>query len=130
MKVREIMGKPHAVPPETSVKEAARLMAELDIATVFVVQDKKVMGILTDMDIIRRFVSSDKLSKNVLVKDIMTSRIITVDSDENVEDAVHIMKKNGVRRLPVVSKGRFIGLITTDYISAHAAELGVDALFG
>jgi CBS domain-containing protein len=123
------MGKPFVVSPETSVKEAAQMMANNDITTLFVVVDHKVIGILTDMDIVKRFVLSDKRSGEVKVKEIMSSKLITVDADENVEYAVNVMLKNKIRRLPVTSKGRFIGIITTDYISAHASELGVDSLF-
>lgn len=129
MKVREVMGKPFVVSPETSVKEAAQIMAEKDITTLFVVVGQKVTGILTDMDIIRRCVLLDKKASQVKAGEIMTSKLITVDADDNIEYAVNVMLENKIRRLPVVSKSRFIGIITTDYISAHADELGVDSLF-
>src|SRR3989338_8785378 len=120
MKVREVMGKPYVITPEASVEDAARMMSEKDISTLFVVLGKKVIGLLTDMDIIRRVVSSDKKPSEVKVSEVMTSRLITAEADDNIEDAVYKMQKNGIRRLPVTSKGRFIGILTTDYISAHA----------
>ena len=129
MKVRQIMGQPKVVSPDTSVKDAAKIMAEFDISTLFVVTGHKVEGMVTDMDIIRRFATSDSRPKDMHVKEIMTSHLITVNANENVEEAVYVMQKNGIRRLPVVEKGKFVGIITTDYISAHASELGVDALF-
>lgn len=129
MKVREVMGKPVVVSPETTVKEAAQIMAEKDITTLFVVVGQKVTGILTDMDILRRCVLLDKKASQVKSSEIMTTNLIKIDADENVEYAVNVMLKNKIRRLPVVSKGRFVGIITTDYISAHADELGVDSLF-
>jgi CBS domain-containing protein len=129
MKVREVMGKPVVVSPETTVLEAAKLMAEKDITTLFVVVGHKVIGLLTDMDIIRRCVTLDKKASQIPVKEIMTTALITVDADDNIEYAVDKMLDNKIRRMPVVSKGRFVGIITTDYISAHASELGVDSLF-
>lgn len=129
MKVKEVMGKPFVIAPETTVKEAAQIMAEKDITTLFVVEGQKVIGIITDMDIIKRCVLLNKKASQVKAKDIMTSKLITVEADDNIEYAVNVMLENKIRRLPVVSKGRFVGIITTDYISAHADELGVDSLF-
>lgn len=129
MKVREVMGKPAVVSPETTVKEAAQVLSDKEITTLFIVEGQKVIGILTDFDIIKRCVISDKKASQVKVKDIMTSNLVKIDADDNVEYAVSVMLKNKIRRLPVVSKGRFVGIITTDYISAHADELGVDSLF-
>ncbi|MBS3090386.1 CBS domain-containing protein [Candidatus Pacearchaeota archaeon] len=129
MKVREVMGKPNVVSPETTILEAAKIMAEKDVTTLFVIEGQKVIGIITDMDIIKRCVIQNKKAGDVKAKDIMTSKLVTVDADDNVEYAVNVMLENKIRRLPVVSKGRFVGIITTDYISAHADELGVDSLF-
>lgn len=129
MRVREVMGKPIVVSPDTTVKEAAQIMADKDITTLFVVVGQKVIGILTDMDIIRRCVVQNKRASEVKAKEIMTSNLVKVDADDNIEYAVDKMLDNKIRRLPVVSKGRFVGIITTDYISAHASELGVDSLF-
>ena len=129
MKVREVMGKPNVVSPETTILEAAKIMAEKDVTTLFVVEGQKVIGILTDMDIIKRCVIPNKKASEVRAKDIMTSQLVTVDAEDNVEYAVNVMLEHKIRRLPVVFKGRFIGIITTDYISAHADELGVDSLF-
>ncbi len=129
MRVRDVMGKPIVVSPDTTIKEVAEMMAERDITTLFVVVGQKVVGLLTDMDIIRRCVMQNKRASEVKAKDIMTPNLITVDADDNIEYAVDKMLDNKIRRLPVVSKGRFVGIITTDYISAHASELGVDSLF-
>lgn len=129
MKVSEVMGKPVVVSPEATVIDAAKIMAEKDITTLFIVVGQKVVGILTDMDIIKRCVLLNKKASEVKAKEIMTTDLIKIDADENIEYAVKVMFKNKIRRMPVVSKGRFIGIITTDYISAHAAELGVDSFF-
>ncbi|MFH0831294.1 MAG: CBS domain-containing protein [archaeon] len=129
MKVRDVMGKPYIVSPETTILEAAKIMAEKDVTTLFVVEKQKVIGIITDMDVIKRCVVQNKKAGEMNAKEIMTSKLITVEADDNIEYAVNVMQENKIRRMPVVSKGRFIGIITTDYISAHADELGVDSLF-
>lgn len=129
MKVSEVMGKPIIIGPNVSVKEAAKKMCELNVTTLMVIDNNKLVGIVTDCDIVRRFVISDKLSKDVLVKDIMSSDLIKADADENIEYATHLMVKNEIRRLPVVSKGKLVGMLTLDYIAKHLPEIGVDSFF-
>lgn len=129
MKVSEVMGKPIVINPDMTVKDAARKMVELNVTTLMVIDSNKLVGILTEGDVVERFVTTDKTSKEVRVKDIMSSQLIKVEADENVEYACHIMAKNKIRRLPVVSKGKLIGMITSDYIAKHLPEIGVDSFF-
>nr|QBM01353.1 inosine-5'-monophosphate dehydrogenase [uncultured archaeon] len=129
MKVSEVMGKPVIISPDATVKDAAKKMSELNITTLMVIDINKLVGILTEGDISRRFATSDRLSKDVCVKDIMSSHLIKVEADENVEYACSLMAKNEIRRLPVVSKGRLVGIITSDYIAKHLPEIGVDSFF-
>jgi CBS domain-containing protein len=129
MKVSEVMGKPVIISPDATVKDAAKKMSELNITTLMVIDINKLVGILTEGDISRRFATSDRLSKDVCVRDIMSSHLIKVDDDENVEYACDLMTKNNIRRLPVVSKGRLVGIITSDYIAKHLPEIGVDSFF-
>ncbi len=129
MKVSEVMGKPVIISPDATVKDAAKKMSELNITTLMVIDINKLVGILTEGDISRRFATSDRLSKDVCVRDIMSSQLIKVEADENVEYACHLMTKNEIRRLPVVSKGRLVGIITSDYIAKHLPEIGIDSFF-
>lgn len=129
MKVSEVMGKPVIISPDATVKDAAKKMSELNITTLMVIDINKLVGILTEGDISRRFATSDRLSKDVCVRDIMSSQLIKVEADENVEYACHLMTKNEIRRLPVVLKGRLVGIITSDYIAKHLPEIGVDSFF-
>ncbi len=129
MKVSEVMGKPVIISPDATVKDAAKKMSELNITTLMVIDINKLVGILTEGDISRRFATSDRLSKDVRVKDIMSSHLIKVEADENVEYACSLMAKNEIRRLPIVSKGRLVGIITSDYIAKHLPEIGIDSFF-
>lgn len=129
MKVSEVMGKPIVISPDATVKDAAKKMCELNVTTLMVIDTNKLVGILTDCDIVDRFVTTDKTSKEVCVKDIMSSHLIKADADENVEYACSLMIKNKIRRLPVVSKGRLVGMLTLDYIAKHLPDLGVDSFF-
>lgn len=129
MKVSEVMGKPAIISPDINVKEAARKMVELNVTTLMVIDKNKLVGIVTDGDIVERVAATDKSSKDVLVKEIMSSNLIKIDAGENIEYATNLMVKNQIRRLPVVSKGRLIGMLTLDYIAKHLPEIGADSLF-
>lgn len=129
MKVSEVMGKPIIIGPDATVKDAAKKMAELNVTTLMVIENSKLSGILTDFDIVERLVSTDKCSKDVFVKEIMSSNLIKVESEESVEYACSLMVKNKIRRLPVVSKGRLVGMLTLDYIANHLPDIGVDSFF-
>lgn len=129
MKVKEAMGKPIIISPTATVKDAAKKMVELNATTLMVIDNNKLVGILTDGDIVERFVASDRTSKDTPVKDIMSSNLIKVDENENVEYATHLMLQNKIRRLPVVSKGRLIGMLTLDYIAKHLPDIGIDSFF-
>jgi len=129
MKVSEVMGKPVIISPDVTVKEAAKKMAELSITTLMIIDVNKLVGILTEGDICRKVATSDRMAKDVIIKDIMSSHLIKVEADENVEYACSLMAKNEIRRLPVVSKGRLVGIITSDYIAKHLPEIGVDSFF-
>ncbi|MFH1248689.1 MAG: CBS domain-containing protein [archaeon] len=129
MKVKEIMGKPIIISPDITVKEAAKKMVELNATTMMIIENNKLVGILTEGDIVERFATTDKISKNVTVKEVMSSHLIKADEDENVENAIGIMLKNKIRRLPVVSKGRLVGMLTLDYVAKHLPEIGIDSWF-
>jgi CBS domain-containing protein len=129
MKVKEIMGKPIIISPDISVKDAAKKMVELNVTTMMIIENNKLVGILTEGDIVERFATTDKISKNINVKEVMSTQLIKVNEDENVENAVGIMLKNKIRRLPVVSKGRLVGMMTLDYVAKHLPEIGIDSWF-
>lgn len=129
MKVSEVMGKPITISPDMTVKDAAKKMCELNVTTLMIIDNNKLVGILTDFDVVERFVASDRTSKDTPVRDIMSSNLIKVEADENIEYATHLMVKNEIRRLPVVSKGKLVGMLTLDYIAKHLPEIGVDSFF-
>ena len=115
--VREAMkGNPFTVKPKTSVKEVAIIMREKGIGNCIVVSDKP-LGIITESDIIKKVVAENLKASEVNVEDIMSSPIIVVDPYAPLEEAMKTMGKCNIRRLPVVEKGKLIGIITNKDIS-------------
>jgi CBS domain-containing protein len=106
------------VQPTITVLEAAKLMKNRKIGNVIVVEKKQPIGILTESDILKKVVAEGINAKDVLVKDVMSTPIIVIEPYNNLEEAMNIMGKCNVRRLPVIEKGELIGIITQKDISA------------
>ena len=115
--VREAMkANPITVSPDTTVQEVARLMKKNKIGNCIISQERPI-GIVTESDIVRKIVSSDKKASTVPVKKIMSTPVMVVDPYMSLEDAMNKMGKSNIRRLPVVDEGKLIGIITQKDIS-------------
>ncbi|MGB7291599.1 MAG: CBS domain-containing protein [Thermodesulfobacteriota bacterium] len=103
------------VPPSTPVTEAATLMREENIGSLVVVSvDKKIVGIITDRDIVVSVVANGKSPAEIVVGDVMTSELITVQEDESIFDILRVLGKNSIRRVPVLRRGRLVGIVSVD----------------
>lgn len=112
MKVRDLMSRNVAeVSPDTSLEEVARMMKEMNIGSVPVCESGRVVGIVTDRDIIVRELAMGKNPVATRVGDVMTHGISTVSPDMDIHDAAKLMSDKQIRRLPVVDNGRLVGMI-------------------
>jgi len=111
------------VKPTITVLEAAKLMKKRRIGNVIVVEKKQPIGILTESDILKKIVAEGINAKDVLVKDMMSTPIIVIEPYITLEEALNIMGKCNVRRLPVIEKGELICIITQKDISAISPVL-------
>jgi len=110
--VKEAMKpNPVTVGPKTTIKDAANLMKSKGIGNCIVV-DQKPIGIVTESDILKKVVAEDKKASDVLVEEIMKTPLIVADPYINIEEAMKIMSKCNIRRLPVIENGKLIGIIT------------------
>ncbi|MBN2065974.1 MAG: CBS domain-containing protein [Candidatus Thermoplasmatota archaeon] len=110
--VKEAMrSSPVTVTPTMTVKQAAEIMRKKKIGNC-IVSDEKPIGILTESDILKKVVAEDLKASEVLVRDIMQTPLIVIDPYVEIEEAMKIMSKCNIRRLPVVEKGELIGIIT------------------
>lgn len=108
------------VKPETTICECANLMAEHKIGCVPVCNDNKnVVGIVTDRDIILRSVCCDKNIKTTPVSEIMTTNICSCNSNETINAAEKIMSQNQVRRLPILENNQIVGILSIGDISRN-----------
>ncbi|MCC6164429.1 MAG: CBS domain-containing protein [Acidobacteria bacterium] len=102
----------HTVSPDDTVLDALRLMAERDIGAVLVTSGVDLVGILSERDYARKMVLHGKSSSDTAVREVMTSHLVTVDSDKTCDDCMALMTDKRIRHLPVVDNGRLVGIIS------------------
>jgi len=115
--VGEVMTKtPIIAKPDMSIQEAARIMKTEHVGSLVVVEDDAPIGIVTERDLVDKVVAAGRTPSKVRIKDVMTTPLVTVGPKESVAEAATKMSKLGMRRLPVVSKGHLIGILTENDI--------------
>jgi CBS domain-containing protein len=113
MKISEIMTKNViSLSVDDTTEHAAELMKEHNIGAIPVDSEEKVVGIITDRDIVLRCIAENKDIKTQKVRDVMTSNPVVGDENMNVDDAARIMSERQIRRLPIVQSDKLIGMVS------------------
>ena len=121
--VREAMTEdPRSIGPSVSVVEAARLMREGDIGSLPITDDEKLVGMITDRDITTRVVAEAADPKMTAVGDVYSQDLVSVEPDQELEEALRLMARHQVRRLPVVEDGRLVGIVAQADIALRENE--------
>jgi len=106
--------------PDFSVRSAAKVMAEQRVGSLVVQQDNKIVGIITELDIIWKVVANDKDPNTTTVGEVMSKKVITIRADQTLEEASALMVEHKIKKLPVLEKDKLVGIITaTDLISVQ-----------
>jgi CBS domain-containing protein len=100
------------VSPDDPMSRVVKTMAERNIGCVVVCDGRKVCGIITERDIVRKVAAPDKDTRSMKAKDAMSCRIIGLDTEKSVQEAAEILRKNGIKKLPVMKKGNLVGIVT------------------
>jgi CBS domain-containing protein len=126
-KVHEHMTeRPRCVAPETTVSEAAELMASEDVGSLPILHGHTLTGVVTDRDIVIRAVAKNKNPLGMPVREIATHDPITVRADDDLSDALRVMSIYKVRRLPVVDDdNRLVGVLAQADVAMGANETAV-----
>jgi CBS domain-containing protein len=118
MKVRALMTtEPVTVAPGATLGEVATLMKQEDCGAIPVVEAGRLVGIVTDRDIVIRGVAAGTDPKTQRVSTVMSADPVTVGPDDDVSDAEQVMADRQIRRLPVVEGDRLVGIIVTAQIA-------------
>lgn len=122
MKAKNIMSKEiAAVNPEDSIEKAAQLMKQHGIGSVPVCDREKVVGIVTDRDIVLRSTAAGGNSNQQKVRDIMSSNPAVGDPEMDVQEVAKIMSEKQIRRLPIVDHNDLVGIVALGDISVEPA---------
>jgi CBS domain-containing protein len=98
--------------PDSTVQEAAEKMSQNRIGCLIVVEKDRMMGIITERDILTRLVAEDLTASETRVDKIMTTEVVIIGPDREVSDAAEIMVKRKIKKLPVISEDRLVGIVT------------------
>ena len=126
--IREIMtSNPSTVEPYTTVVDAARVMKQEDAGVVPVTENGRLTGMVTDRDIAIRVVAEGKDPQSTTVQEVASKNLVTLDPEQDLDEALRLMAQHQVRRLPVVEEdGRLVGIVA----QADVAREGDDTQTG
>jgi CBS domain-containing protein len=111
--IRDVMtSNPCTIDAEKSVAYAAKMMLDEDVGLAPIVEGDKLIGMLTDRDIATRVAAEGRNPDQVKVRDVASKQLITIDPGQDLDEALRMMAKHQVRRLPVVEEGgRLVGVV-------------------
>ena len=117
------------ISPEAKVIDALKLMSDKKIGALAVMYKKQVLGILSERDYARKVILKGKTSLDTPVKEIMTCQVYCVGLETPAEECMALMTKKRIRHLPVIEKGKLVGLISIgdvvkSVISEHKITIG------
>jgi CBS domain-containing protein len=117
--VREVI----TIDDNSTVKEAAEVMNKFEIGCMIVVRKGKAMGIITERDLLKRVVAEARDASKTKVKDIMTTPLVVAEPSMELEEAIKLMFKMKIKKLPVVDDNRLVGLISLTDIARFQPQM-------
>jgi len=112
----------YSVTAQDTVMTALQTMADANISAVFIVDGKRIAGIYTERDYLRKGELEGRQAQSTLVKDVMTRNVYTVTTDTSMEECIALMSRHHIRHLPVVENGQLVGLVSIRDIMQAALE--------
>jgi CBS domain-containing protein len=104
----------YSVSPDATVYDALKLMAEKEIGALVVLEDGKMVGIISERDYARKIILKGKSSKETQVREIMTSDVIHTRPDQKVRKCLTLMTKHHFRHIPVLEEGQLVGILSIE----------------
>ena len=127
MNVRDVMtARPRCAAPDTPLSQVAEMMGTQDVGAIPILAGDRLVGMITDRDIVVRAVAKDKDLRGMPSREISSGELVTVGPDQDLSDALHLMAQHQVRRLPVVdNENRLIGVVSQADIARKAQDTSV-----
>ena len=117
--VREVI----TIDENVSVKEAVDIMNQFEIGSIIATRKGKAVGIITERDLLKRIVAEGKNAKKIRVKDIMSTPLITITPDTDLEEAARLMFEKKIKKLLVIDQNRLVGLVSLTDIARVQPEV-------
>jgi CBS domain-containing protein len=125
--IRDVMTEnPTACEAGTSVVEAAKVMAREDVGQLPVLEGERLVGVVTDRDLVVRVLAEDRDPQTVTVGEVASGDVVTVSPETSLDEGLALLARHQVRRLPVVESDRLVGIVA----QADVARLGEDVETG
>ncbi len=124
LKVRDVMVREViTVDEDSTVKEAVDVMNEFQIGSLIVLEKGKAKGIVTERDFLRRVLAGAKDVMNIKVKEIMTTPLVVVEPNMDLEEAVKLMFQSKIKKLAVVDANKLVGIVTLTDIARFQPQM-------
>ena len=109
-----------AVAPDYTIQKTAEIMNQTRLGALAVIDEDRLVGIVTDRDLVRRGLAQ-RLPSDARVDATMSAPVVTIDADADVHDAYALLRVNAIRRLAIVRGATFVGMITVDDLLINIA---------
>ena len=104
--------KVYSISPDATVYEALKRMAKKNVGAMLVFEGNDLVGLISERDYSRKTILEGRLSKDTAVREIMTTAVVTVHPDDDIEACMELFTDKRVRHLPVIEKGRIVGIVS------------------
>jgi len=121
--IREFMTKnPRTVSPDQTIQDAAKIMRDEDTGVVPITESENLTGVITDRDIVIRAVAEGRDGQTT-VREVASQDVVTIDPQQDLDEALRLMAQHQVRRLPVVEEdGRLVGIVSQADVARHGDD--------
>ncbi len=124
IRVKEVMSRnPVIVSGDISVMEGAKLMKGKGVSTLLIREGDRIIGIVTDRDLVTKVLAEGANYMDTKLRDIMSSPVIMIPQDESVSSAAKIMTTRRIRKLPVIDGSKIVGLLSENDIARISPDL-------
>jgi CBS domain-containing protein len=105
------------------VAEAAKVMARENVGPIPIVEGGRLVGVVTDRDLVVRVIAEGRDPESTTVGEVASSDLVTLSPDDSLDQALELLAKHQVRRLPVVEDERLVGILAQADVARHAREV-------
>jgi len=113
----------HSIGPDATVYDAIARMEERKVGALFVIEDSRLVGVISERDYARKVILKDRASKDARVREVMTTPVIYVETSTSLAECMRIIDHERIRHLPVMEEGKLVGVVSIgDVVRAIIAQ--------